>query len=288
MINVGIGLVTNDIYSKRACEMQWAELMSVLIDRWDKCVQTLKKLEDVLICDEWNRDLSKPFLFGQDPFYDNHGYVIGEFSIAYAKIAMNRPPRNAVIHYVNYIHLNEERMHDILRDFIVFCAYREQFSNVSDRFHHSKDIAELLKQLGKDVQDLHRANVKYLMDHVSHTEEFLKRDTIKDYPEIPMIIDTNAAKKLRNRHYKGALREIVTLCLLFDGKDSQMKKLKTQAKKAEEEKYDKDFISLEELVQAYDGLTRILKERERHILIEEENLREAFNKAWEEDQYELQ
>ena len=280
MINVGIPFRSEDVYARKACEAQWADLMSELIDRWDKCVQTLKKLEDVLICDEWNRDLSKPFLFGLDPFYDSHGYVVGEFSIAYAKIAMNRQPRNAVIHYVNYIHLNEERMHDILKDFKVFCSYREQFSNVSNMFHHSKDIAELLRQLDKNVQDLHRANVKYLMDHVSHTEEFIKRDTMKDYPEIPMIIGTNAAKKLRNRHYKGALREIVTLCLLFDGKDRQMKKLNMQAKKAEEERYDKDFISLEELVQAYDGLTKVLMEREKLLLMEE-------NKTKEEDQYEL-
>ena len=112
------------------------------------------------------------------------------------------------------------------------------------------------------------------MDHVSHTEEFIKRDIMKNYPEIPMIIDTNAAKKLRNRHYKGALREIVTLCLLFDGKDRQMKNLKTQAKKAEEERYDKDFISLEELVQAYDGLTKVLMEREKLLLMEENKTKE--------------
>jgi hypothetical protein len=280
MINVGISFRSEDVYSRKACDAQWANFMSELIDRWDKCALCVKKLEDLLLCDDWNRNLSKPFLFGLDPYYESHGYVLGEFSLAYAKIAMNRPVRNSVIHYVNYIHSNRKRMETLYQDFEVFCSYREQFSNVSDRFHHAKDILKLMDEFKDHLWDLRRADAKYAMDHVSRTEEFLKRDGLKDYPEVPTIIDNNASKRLQNRHYKRGLREIVTLCLLFDGKDRQMKKLKTQAKKAEEERYDKDFISLEELVQAYDGLTKVLMEREKLLLMEE-------NKTKEEDQYGL-
>ena len=267
MINVG------NVSVKKACDAQWTNFMSELIDRWDKCALCVKKLEDLLLCDDWNRNLSKPFLFGLDQYYESHGYVLGEFSIAYAKIAMNRPVRNAVIHYANYIHSNRNRMETLYQDFQGF------FTN-ADVFHNSKDILKLMDEFKDNLWDLRRADAKYAMDHVSRTEEFLKRDVLKDYPEIPFIIDNNASKMLQNRHYKRGLREIVTLCLLFDGKDRQMKKLKTQAKKAEEEQYDKDFISLEELVQAYDGLTKVLMEREKLLLMEE-------NKTREEDQYEL-
>ena len=273
MINVGISFRSENVYARKACDVQWANFMSELIDRWDKCALCVKKLEDLLLCDDWNRNLSKPFLFGLDPYYESHGYVLGEFSIAYAKIAMNRPVRNSVIHYVNYIHSNRNRMETLYQDFQGF------FAN-ADVFHHSKDILKLMDEFKDNLWDLRRADAKYAMYHVSRTEEFLKRDVLKDYPEIPFIIDNNASKRLQNRHYKRGLREIVTLCLLFDGKDRQIKKIKTQAKKAEEERYDKDFISLEELVQAYDGLTKVLMEMEKTLLMEE-------NKTREEDQYGL-
>ena len=266
MINFGISYNLCDIYSMKACEIQWADLMSGLIDKWDKCVLRLKKLEDILICDELNRNLSKSFLFGLDSVYETHGYVIGEFSIAYARIAMDRPVRNSVVHYANYIHQNEEKMQTLFNDF-------KNFLVNADVFHHSKELLECLNKFEKNVQDLHRANIKYSMDHVSHTEVFLKKDIMKNYPEVPMIIDVNAAKTLLNRHYKRSLREIITLCLLFDGKKSQMKKITSQEKKAEDEKYDKDYISLEELVQAYDGLIRVLTEREK-LLLMKDNLEE--------------
>lgn len=273
MINVGISFRSEDVYSRKACDAEWANFMSELIDRWDKCALCVKKMEDLLLSDDWNRNLSKPFLFGLDQYYESHGYVLGEFSLAYAKIAMNRPVRNSVIHYVNYVHSNRNRMETLYHDFQGF------FTN-ADAFHHSKDILKLMDEFKDHLWDLRRADAKYAMYHVSRTEEFLKRDVMKNFPEVPTIIDVEAAKRLQNRHYKRGLREIVTLCLLFDGKDRQMKKLKTQAKKAEEERYDKDFISLEELVQAYDGLTKVLMEREKLLLMEE-------NKTKEEDQYGL-